>query len=138
MYPSIANPWLRKGMGLAFGLTALFYLSGVDWTHGYSSGRLFEAFTAYAMAVAIAYLPYYVLPTLLSSANNFPRLQVLCFLLTVCLPLVMFPFYRRGPEPTNGWDYLLVPFWQLGLELFLHFVVKVVSAYSKATSSESR
>jgi len=137
MAPSVSNPWLRKGAGLAFGFTALFYLGGVDWMHSFSAGRFLEAFSAYAMAVAIAYLPYYVLPTLLSSANNFPRLQILCFLLTACLPLVMFPFYRRGPEPTNGWDYLLVPFWQLGLELVLHFVVKAVSAFSKATSSES-
>ena len=57
MAASVSNPCLRKGAGSAFGFTAVFYLGGIYWMHSFSAGRFLEAFSAYAMAVTIAYVP---------------------------------------------------------------------------------
>jgi hypothetical protein len=112
---------------LALAATALFYAMAFDWAHAFTSGRLIEASSSYAISLAIASLPYFVLHSLLKQTVGFPRLQWSIAVLVIALPLVLFPLYRSGNEPTNGWDYLLVPVWQLLLVGLLQMVVNAVT-----------
>ena len=107
---------------LAFTLTAVFYASAIDWGLSFSSGRFLEASLSYAMSLLIASLPFFGLHSVLKQIKHVPPLQWFGVVVLIALPLVLFPFYRAY-EPSNGWDYLLVPLWQLAFVGFLKAIV---------------
>lgn len=97
---------------LAFLLTAVFYATGFDWSLAFSKDLIQDALLSYALSLLIASLPFFSLYAFIAQENCTPTLRWIGLFILIATPLVMFPLYRMH-ERSNGWDYLLVPFWQL-------------------------
>lgn len=110
--------------------TALYYLTGVEWSYAFSTGHTGSALAAYLIAFAIALLPYGALVFLLRSTRNSRIFQTISFSAFCLLPVIGFGYLRLNHIRTDGWDFFIVPFWQLVLIAVLLAISSVVGVFS--------
>ncbi|WP_140910778.1 hypothetical protein [Methylomonas koyamae] len=100
---------LVRACKIISGITFVFYVGGVDW----SKTHELEQLHVHLFLVMFALTPYGVLVSSLNRANRSLIFQVVSFCLVSGLSLVSFGYFRLKRIPTGGWDYLLIPVWQL-------------------------
>jgi len=100
--------------------TAVFYATGIDWSFAHETRTLGPAALAFLMALSFALLPYALLVALLRRTQSSPLFQIASFALFLALPVVAFASWRLNGINTAGWDFLLVPVWQVALLAVLY------------------
>jgi hypothetical protein len=122
---------LRIGLWVALALAALFAATAIPWLSvGAGPGA-----GAFLGATAMLWLPYFALYSLLVRAKEFPRFQVICFV-GVTLPALLLPFFRLSTTPMGGWEFFIVPFWQLVLHAIFFYILKALEMYSGRNTNE--
>jgi hypothetical protein len=97
-------------------ITFVFYAGSVDW----SERHVLEQLQFHVFLVMFALIPYGILVSLLNRASQSLIFQMVSFCLVSSLSLVSFGYFRLRGIPTGGWDYLLIPVWQLLLLMVLY------------------
>ena len=123
MYQPFAkvNHKLRIGLCMALALSAIFAATDIPWL----SLEVGAGIGAFIGATAMLWLPYLALYALLAKAKEFPRFQIVSFVVVV-LPACMLLVFRMSKTQTGGWEYFVVPFWQLVLHAILFYVLKAL------------
>jgi hypothetical protein len=119
---SVTHRNLLLGTIAAATVTSVFYLMDGNWAWAISNNQLPIAIFSALYAVAIALIPYATLVMLLRRGDRSRAFQIVSFLLVVGLPICALIYWRTNAVATGGWDYFIVPIWQLGLEGLLYFV----------------
>ena len=123
---------LRIGLGVVLALSALFAATGIPWL-SIGAGAGVGTFLG---ATAILWLPYFALYSLLSRAKDSPRFQVICFV-GVTLPALLLPFFRLSTTPTGGWEFFIIPFWQLVLHAIFFYILKVLEMFDRRNANNN-
>ncbi|WP_415879572.1 hypothetical protein [Methylomonas sp. TEB] len=105
----VTHQSLVRACKIISGITFIFYVGGIDWSNTHELEQLHVHF----FLVMIALTPYGILVFLLNRANQSLIFQVVSFCLVSGLSMVSFGYFRLKGIPTGGWDYLLIPVWQL-------------------------
>jgi hypothetical protein len=95
--------------------TVVLYVAEGNWSSAVANDKLLLAIYSVVFAIVIALIPYGALVILLRRARQSPVFQVAAFGLVIALPIVGFGYWRINSVATGGWDYFIVPFWQLVL-----------------------
>lgn len=96
---------------------------------------LWAALSTWATIVVMLSFPYIGLRTLLKRSSNFPRFQLVAFLVVIgpiLILLVVFQVFaarHAGSSPMGSWEYILFPLVQWGLRDLLTFALKLLEAY---------
>jgi hypothetical protein len=114
---------LRVALSVALALSGAFAATDIPW-HSLGVGAGISTFLA---ATAMLSLPYIALYSLLVRAKDFPCFQIISFVV-VASPAIMLPAFRMSATPTGGWEYFIVPFWQLVLHAIMYYALKVLIA----------
>ncbi|MBO9717594.1 MAG: hypothetical protein J7507_12485 [Pseudoxanthomonas sp.] len=93
--------------------TLAFYATGVDWSWAHATHNLGSSTLAYLVTAAFGLLPYGLLAILISRSSQSPVFRLLSFVLVVALAICAFGWLRLQGIRTDGWDFVLVPVWQL-------------------------
>lgn len=118
------------GTIFAAAVTALYYLTGVDWSYAYSTNHMDSALAAYFIALAAALLPFGALLFLLRNTWQSKIFQMISFSAFCLLPIIAFWYWRFNQIRTDGWDFFIVPFWQLILVVALLTISSVIGIFS--------
>jgi peptidoglycan/LPS O-acetylase OafA/YrhL len=118
------------GTIFAAAITALFYLTGIDWSVAFSTNHMDSALMTYFIALAVALLPFGALLFLLRSTRQSKIFQTISFSAFFLLPIISFGYWRINHIRTAGWDFLIVPFWQLILVVVLLAISSVIGVFS--------
>jgi hypothetical protein len=121
---SVTHRNLIRGTIAAAGATVIFYMGSVNWSETLSQGNQNSALSAYLLAVSAALVPYGILVSLLERAKQSTIFQVTLFSLVIALPIICFSYWRVNNINTGGWDYFVIPFWQVVLLMVLNGLCK--------------
>ncbi len=105
-------------------VTSVIAAFDIPW----ASLPVWVGFSTWLAAVGMATFPYIGLYTLLKHSTQFPRFQIVIFLIVVGLPLLLFVAFHTSSKPTGGWEYIIVPWLQLGLQALIALVLKLLNA----------
>lgn len=122
---SVTHRNLLRGTIAIAVATVIFYMGSVNWSAALSQGRLNSALFTYLLAVAFALSPYGILVSLLERAKRSTVFQIALFSLVVALPVISFSTSRISHINTGGWDYFVIPFWQLVLLMVLNGLCEI-------------
>lgn len=125
----------RIGTIIALAYTAIFALSDVSWTWASENDAVFSSLLSLSALLFVCGIPYTGLLRLLKRSPTFPRFQCIAFCLMVALPLLLLPGFKISGVATAGWQYFLIPFWQLVLYGVLSLVFKILVAVDRRRSS---
>ena len=106
---------------MALALSAIFAATDIPWL----SLEVGAGIGTFIGATVMLWLPYLALYALLAKAKEFPRFQIVSFVVVV-LPACMLLVFRMSKTQTGGWEYFVVPFWQLVLHAILFYVLKAL------------
>ena len=120
----------RIGLWVALALSALFAATAIPWL----SIEIGSGIGVFLGAVAMLWLPYFALNSLLARAKDFPRFQVICFV-AVTLPALSLPFFRLSATPTGGCEFFIVPFWQFVLHAIFFYILKALGMFSRRNAN---
>lgn len=96
--------------------TVSFYVGGINWTETNLQGHV----GSYLLIVAFALAPYAILVSLLARIKRSVVAQITVFALVVALPVIGFGCLRINAINTGGWDYIIIPFWQVILLMVIN------------------
>lgn len=111
----VTHQSLVRACKIISGITFILYLGNVDWSEAHELEKLH----VHLFLVMFALAPYGILVSLLNRVNQSLIFQVVSFSLVSGLSLVSFGYFRLKRIPTGGWDYLLIPVWQILLLMVL-------------------
>jgi len=115
--------------------TAAFALSDVSWSWVSEHGAIFSSLLSLLALLFVCGIPYTGLLRLLKQSPAFPRFQWVAFFLMISLPLLMLPGFKFSGAATGGWQYFLIPFWQLVLYGLLVLSFKILVATDRRRSA---
>lgn len=118
---SITHRNLLLGTIAAVIVTIVFYLVEQNWAWAISNNRLQSVIFGMLYFIVMALIPYAALVMLLRRGKSSQAFQIVSVALVVGLSIYAFSYWRINNVATGGWDYFIVPIWQLGLEGLLYF-----------------
>lgn len=134
---SVTHRNLIRGTIAASGAMVIFYMGSVNWSDTVSQGHQNSALSAYLLAVSVALVPYGILLSLLERAKQSTIFKVTLFSIVIALPIIGFSFWRLNNINTGGWDYFIIPFWQIVLLMILNGPYKFFVPFAEAHKLES-
>jgi hypothetical protein len=137
MTDSVNNRKFRTGVIIVLAYTAVFFLSDVSWVYAHEQGKILRALLSLAAMLLISCIPYTGLLRLLNRSPKFPRFQWIAFCMVAALPLIMLPVFKMAGGATGGWQYFLIPVWQLILYGLLLLTFKIIVAVDQRRSTRT-
>jgi len=116
---------LRFVAAVAWLGTVALAATDIDWTA--FSGQLWPALIAFATVALLTLVPYGLYLPIVPGLRAGPAFQVVFLTVLVSIPVILFSYWRLMGIPTNGWDFFIVPFLQLGSLALIPVAMKLTS-----------